>query len=169
MIFSFFTQASLNARFCSFNDSTIWIATSEGAYRFQLPSGRLQQIQDPDFFLNGRVYDVESFGDNLWFAAECAVVRVNTALGDIEPFPTSDHTGDTRALAVNERIVAYSSNRGVTIIYYTDKNRNTREFTTDDGLASNYVYSLLMDGDYLWIGSDRGLTRFLWNNPARVD
>ncbi|MCK4607238.1 MAG: hypothetical protein KAU35_08090 [candidate division Zixibacteria bacterium] len=150
-------------------DSTIWIATSAGAYRFRLPSGRLQQIQDPDFYLNGRVYDIEPFGDDLWFATEDAVVRVNTVLGDIEPFPTSDRTGDARALAVNEWIVAYSSNRGITIIYYTDKNRNTREFTTDDGLASNYVYSLLMDGDYLWIGSDRGLTRFLWNNPDRVD
>jgi len=44
-----------------------------------------------------------------------------------------------------------------------------REFTTQDGLPSNEVYELLLDGDYLWIGSDRGLTRFLWNDPDRID
>ena len=42
-------------------------------------------------------------------------------------------------------------------------------FTTQDGLPSNEIYELLLDGDYLWIGSDRGLTRFLWNDPDRID
>jgi hypothetical protein len=26
-----------------------------------------------------------------------------------------------------------------------------------------------MDDDYIWIGSEKGLTRFWWNNPNRVD
>ena len=32
-----------------------------------------------------------------------------------------------------------------------------------------HVVGLANDGDYLWVGSDKGLTRFLWNNPQRVD
>ena len=56
------------------------------------------------------------------------------------------------------------------MIYCLNEDQPTeREFTVDDGLQSNNILALLVDGDYLWIGSDRGLTEFLWNDPDRID
>jgi ligand-binding sensor domain-containing protein len=51
------------------------------------------------------------------------------------------------------------------IIVPGKKRTRTYRLTTDDGLASNYVLSLRFDGDYLWIGTEKGLTRFFWNDP----
>jgi len=42
-------------------------------------------------------------------------------------------------------------------------------FTREDGLPSNRVNCLLLDGDYLWFGTDAGLTKFYWNAPYRLD
>jgi hypothetical protein len=42
-------------------------------------------------------------------------------------------------------------------------------FTTEDGLLDNFCYRLLLDGDYIWIATASGITRFYWNNPDRID
>ena len=44
-----------------------------------------------------------------------------------------------------------------------------RHFGVRDGLVGSRVYDILLDGDYVWFGTNRGLTRFYWNNPYRAD
>jgi ligand-binding sensor domain-containing protein len=150
-------------------DSTLWIAGSSGAYRLKLPSGKLQKFQDPHAVLFNQVYDIEQYGDNLWFASDDGLIRLSIKTGETEPFRLTNQKITPRALAVNDTIAAVASDKGMTVIFYKNKKQLIREFTTEDGLASNTVYSLWLDGDYIWIGTDRGLTKFLWNNPGRVD
>jgi ligand-binding sensor domain-containing protein len=150
-------------------DSSLWIAGSSGAYRLKLPSGKLQKFQDPHAVLFGQVYDIERCGDNLWFASDDGLIRLNIKTGETEPFRLTNRKITPRALAVNDTIAAVASDKGMTVIFHKNKKQLIREFTTEDGLASNTVYSLLLDGDYIWIGTDKGLTKFLWNNPERVD
>ena len=51
-----------------------------------------------------------------------------------------------------------------------DKSRNLwRQFTVEDGLPSDFVNWILLDGDYIWLGTHEGLTRFYWNTPYRID
>ena len=150
-------------------DSSLWVASSSGAYRLKLLSGKLQKFQDPHLVLFSRVYDIERSGENLWFTSDDGLIRLNTRTGETEPFRLTSEKITPRALAVNDTIAAVASDKGMTVIFYKNSKRPIRRFTTDDGLASTTVYSLLMDGDYIWIGTDKGLTRFLWNNPDRVD
>ena len=96
-------------------------------------------------------------------------MRINLASGDIQSFSSILYNRGYRALAVNDRIAAISSDNGMTFIFHDLDKPYQKEFTRFDGLPSPYVYSLRMDGDYLWVGTDEGLTRFLWNNPDRVD
>ncbi len=42
-------------------------------------------------------------------------------------------------------------------------------FTPMDGLLSVPCYRLLLDGNYLWIANQFGITQFYWNNPQRMD
>ncbi|MCD8166801.1 MAG: hypothetical protein LUE93_12220 [Bacteroides sp.] len=49
---------------------------------------------------------------------------------------------------------------GVGLIRYDRTNRTTKSFTTQSGLPSNYVNSLLQEGDCLWLGTENGLCRF---------
>jgi len=151
-------------------DSLLWVTTSEGVYRLHLGTGRWQQFVDPNNFLIGDVYAVAAWRQGTVFAARDGVVWANGRTGDIELLMQTDRsTSPVVALAMNDRIVAAASDDGFTLIYYTEKKPRQRRFTTLDGLPSNYLYALLLDGDYLWIGSDEGLTRFWWNNPSRVD
>lgn len=150
-------------------DSDIWIASSGGAFRLDMASEKLQVFQDPDLVLLGRVYDIEQNGDDLWFSSDDGLLRLNMATGDTQPIRSAVQRTDSRALAVNDDVVAIASDRGVTLIDYHQDPVRRRDFTTDDGLPSNVVNTLIMDGEYIWIGTDYGLTRFWWANPSRVD
>ncbi|MBP1677526.1 MAG: tmoS 15 [Bacteroidetes bacterium] len=49
------------------------------------------------------------------------------------------------------------------LIKYDFKNRSSRKITTESGLPSNYVNSVISVDGYLWLGTESGLCRF---NPA---
>ncbi len=151
-------------------DSLLWVATSEGAFRLHLESGRWHQFVDPDRVLTGDVYSIASWRQQIVFAAPDGVVWADGLSGEVQLLhQTERRHSPVVALAINETIVAAASSDGLTLIYYTDDRLKMRQFTTLDGLPSDYLYDLLLDGDYVWIGSDEGLTRFWWNNPSRVD
>jgi len=150
-------------------DSAVWIATDDGAFRYVPASGKIQRFQDPSMILFMRVYDIERYENDLWFSSDGGIVKLDLETGDIKPFQASVETATPRALAINEEIAAVGSDKGLLLIYYRERSSRRREFTTDDGLPSNYVYCLTIDGDYLWVGTDLGLTRFWWNNPDRID
>ncbi|MBD3403075.1 hypothetical protein GF420_09270 [candidate division GN15 bacterium] len=151
------------------SDKYMWIGSENGAYRFRLNDGALQRFRDPSNILFSSVYAIERFENFLWLAADDGVVQVNLRTADVTPYREQLYNRGGRALAVNADIAAISSDNGVTFIFHGRSESYTREFTIDDGLASDLVFSLRMDGRYLWIGTDEGLTRFLWDNPRRVD
>lgn len=150
-------------------DATVWIASSIGAYRIKLGSGKLQRFSDPDMILFGDVYDIEHFEEYLWFLADEGLVKLNTETAESQSYHKVTERLTPNSLAVNDTIAAVASDKGLTILFHANKNPFTRDFTTADGLPSNFTYSVLMDGDYLWLGSDEGLTHFLWNNHERTD
>lgn len=147
----------------------LWIATSHGLYRLDLSDGGLEKLNDPTGSTFGNVYALDRTTEGLWAATDDGAVSIDFATGDVQAFSSLLYNRGSRALAVNDRIAALSSDNGMIFIFHGLKKPFTREFTVNDGLPSRYVYSLVMDGDYLWVGTDKGLTRFLWNNPDRVD
>jgi ligand-binding sensor domain-containing protein len=150
-------------------DDQLWIATSDGAYRLQLADGDFQRLSDPEGMVAGDVYDIEATEHHLWLAGPDGVLRLDRESGDRQTFPMLSTYRDLHAVAANDTVVAVASGQGLTLIYHSTDYRDQRRFTTADGLPSNRIFSLLMDGEYLWLGSDRGLTRFWWANPDRID
>jgi hypothetical protein len=152
-----------------FTEGYVWIASEIGAYRLATADGQLQRFEDPHRVLFSRVLAIETHGDKIWFASEDGILSLDLKSGKTDPFRDIVRRSSHRALAANDDVVALASDRGMTILFLNRKKRLSRDFTTDDGLVSNYVYALELDGDYVWVGTDEGLTRFLWNNPERVD
>ena len=150
-------------------DTTLWIAASRGAYRWFFTTGKLQQFQDPHLVIFSKCLAIERWQDFLWLASSDGLLKLNLKTGETEPYRSVTIDLNYRALAVNDTIAVASSSLGFTMLFHDNPKPYTREFTTDDGLPSSYVFELKFEGDYLWIGSDKGLTRFLWNNPSRVD
>ena len=148
----------------------LWIASSRGAYRYDPTSGKLQRYRDPGQTLFGRVYDIEATDGDLWLAADGGIVRLDTRTGEQRLLQDQATRLHRRAMAANGVLAAITSDRGVTVFFFDDDDELVqREFTVDDGLPSPDTYALELVGDFLWIGSDAGLTRLLWNDPRRVD
>ncbi|MFH2048352.1 MAG: hypothetical protein ABIJ12_02810 [bacterium] len=150
-------------------DNSLWLGTSLGAYRLKLKSGKIQKMRDDMAILFSDVIDIERYNQYLWFLSKKGLVKLNIENGEHESFPQVFMSSTANALAVNDTIAAIATENGLAIYFYANKKPFTREFTVDDGLPSNYTYSVMLDGDYLWLGSEMGLTRFYWNNPDRVD
>lgn len=147
----------------------LWIGASTGAYRYNLDTGRLQRFEDPTQVLFGRVFALFRQGAWLWLSSDAGLVHLNLETAQIESFRMASHKLDSRAVAANDSIAAMASDHGFALVRYRQKDAPIREYDVEDGLPSAYVYSLLFDGDYLWVGTDRGLVRWLWNNPRRID
>ncbi len=151
-------------------DSTLWIASAVGAFQLHLNTHKLKKFVDPHKIAFSRIYNIEHKGENLFIASSNGMVRLNLKTGETTPYISDSHGTNYRALAVNDSVAFISTDFGFTMFYLdADGYSNEREFTTTDGLPSQFVFDLLIDGDYLWVGSDRGLSLFLWNDPDRID
>ncbi|MFH1686451.1 MAG: hypothetical protein ABIE70_02900 [bacterium] len=139
----------------------VWFASSQGAFRLTLDDRHLQRLNNPEVRLIGDVYEIEATEDNLWLLGRDGVIRIQRGSGDSEYFPLFGYRVQVNALAVNQWALAIGTDQGLSLVYLDD-NRTRYEISTADGLPSNLIYSLGFDGDFLWIGSDRGLTRFNW-------
>ena len=70
-------------------------------------------------------------------------------------------------VVVTDNTVWIATCRDGLIKYDYDK-RQTERFTTESGLTSNYVNSILLDNGFLWIGTESGLCRLnILNNTIR--
>lgn len=149
--------------------NNLWIASDYGAFRLDRATGEIARFSDPGQFTSGRVYDIAAAGGFLWMSADNGLLKINLKTAQTEPLRLSVLPNIRRPLAVNSQVAAVASDRGFVLFHHDRARSISREFTTDDGLPSERIRALYLDGDFLWIGSDGGLTRFLWNNPDRVD
>jgi ligand-binding sensor domain-containing protein len=147
----------------------LWLATDFGAYRLNTVTGEIGEYLDPGRFTAGRVYDIRTSGHFLWMSADNGLLKIDLKTTRSEAIRLSLLPNVRRPMAVNDEIAAVISDHGFILIHHNLPKTITREFTLDDGLPSIQLNCLLIDGDYIWIGSDGGLTRFWWNNPDRVD
>ena len=73
----------------------------------------------------------------------------------------------TQDVVVTGNTIWVASCRDGLIRYDYDK-QQTERFTTESGLTSNYVNSILFDSGFLWIGTERGLCRLnILNNTIQ--
>lgn len=151
-------------------DSSLWIASTSGAFQYNFNTEKLQQFQDPNLIIFSDAQSIAIYNNYLWLASTSGLVKLDlkTAKNYGYPMPLYNLTG--QSLAVNETIAAIATDNGLKLIYHKNPDKiNEVTFDQNDGLPSTKILSVLLDGDFLWIGSDLGLTRFLWNDPHRVD
>jgi ligand-binding sensor domain-containing protein len=147
----------------------LWIASEWGAFRLNRKTGELARYADPAQFTAGRVYGFALAGSNLWMSADNGLLKINLKTAQVEPIRLNLLPRVARPVVANHRIAATITDHGVVLVHHDRANPISRDFTVADGLPSDRIHALYLDGDYIWIGSDKGLTRFWWNNPDRVD
>jgi len=143
----------------------LWIGTDHGIYRLNLKNGKLGRLSVPQITQTRRIFEISNSGDKMWLATDNELASIDLKTADIQSFPEVSNFGGIRAVAVKDTIIAAATISGLLLIY-NGGNSFHRLFTENDGLISEGIRDLLFDGDYLWIGTDQGLTRFWYKNPA---
>jgi len=155
---------SLSVNCLEQTDEALWIGTSRGVYRLDYESARLGRLKTPEVSGSGEVFDIELAGEQIWVASENNLVSIDLETAEVMEYPEVNGYGGATAVAVADTLVAVAVNQGMLLIN-TGKKRARYLYTVNDGLPSHYISDLIFDGDYLWIGSNRGLTRFWYKNP----
>jgi ligand-binding sensor domain-containing protein len=147
----------------------VWIGTDKGAFQLNKPSGEWIPFNIPEGNLNYWVKSIYKYKDELWFGTTDAVIGVNlkTREREIYQSPVNYPGGEVVKIVCDDKNVWVGTILG---LWRLDRGRNVwKGFFKEDGLLDNYIQDLLLDGDYLFIGTQRGATRFYWNSPYRID
>jgi ligand-binding sensor domain-containing protein len=144
-------------------DGYLMIGTTQGAYRLDLSTGKIARLNIPE--VSRTVYDIKDDSAKIWLAMDNYLVAIDKQSAEIESYPEVQNYGGARAIAVNDTIIATATPHGL-LIFYNGPHPHHQLFSIEDGLISNDIKDLVFDGDYLWLGTDRGLTRFFYKHPS---
>ncbi len=147
----------------------LWMGTAYGLYLYDCARDSGGFYNAPEGPVNRAVTAVTSCGQEVWFGTTETIEAFDLATRSwLRPPARLVGTGATvNRLVADTSAVWAATNKGV--LKYDRKRKRWRRFTIEDGLPSNEVFSLCLDGDYIWFGTRSGLTRFYWNSPYRVD
>lgn len=143
------------------------IGTDKGAYYINTGTRKIGRLKDPHGNLGGLIRHISVNGDDLLISSDWGLTLIDMKTEKASLVPFTDGSGGCYAAVANEKYIAAALEDGLMLTEReTGKKRTFDEF---DGLLSIKISAMVADGDFLWIGSDKGLTRFMWMNPDRVD
>jgi hypothetical protein len=151
-------------------DGYMYVGTDRGALRRVVNTyGDFEYINTPEGMLSDEIFDISKKGDSLFFATRNDVIVVNIKTGQAGTFSDSEGFGRwrIRKILVDSLNLWAATNAG--LWKYRLADGYSRLFTRTDGMISDDVRSLEMIGDYLWLATPKGVIRFYWNNPGRID
>jgi hypothetical protein len=148
-------------------DGRLIIGTGKGAYYVSLATRQIGRLQDPESILRGSIRHLSVIGKELLVSSSLGLTIVDLTTEKATPVPYVTAANAPFAAVANETHIAAVTNDGLVLIERATGKKRT--FDERDGLLSLRINALVVEGDYLWLGSDEGLTRFRWMNPDRVD
>lgn len=138
---------------------TLWIATDDGAIRYESGSRRESRFTMDDGLPSERVSAIAVDDLHVWFGTNKGVLRWRKQDRSVRVFSEADglpHKAVNDVLAVGRRI--WFATRGGLAVYDPDVD-GLRAFTAADGLAGEDVRELWRVGDDIWCRTEVGLSR----------
>lgn len=149
-------------------DSKLFIGSTDGAFYIDFRTLDVGRLQDPEGNLGGEIRHISTHKNEVIISSSSGVTMINLLTQKSEEVPFIDFALGAYAAVANDRYFAIAVEDGM-LLLTRDKAPKHNHFDIDDGLLSNNIYTIVPDGEYLWLGSEEGLTRFKWINPDRVD
>lgn len=147
-------------------DGRLIIGTDRGAFYIDLVRQKIGRLRDTDGSLGSNIRYISVNGDEVLIASELGVTIIDTRTEKAAAVPYTAVANGVYATAANDRFIAAATDQGLIMIERDTGKQRT--FIEDDGLLSINITAMIPDGEYLWIGSEEGLTRFYWLDPRRV-
>lgn len=157
-------------------DTTVWVGSARGLERSVDRGQFWTRFTGEEAIFDAPIYVMAVDGDELWCATRLGIIGYHTNLGTAERLPATIYFGadtlggatkEVHSLLAADSLLWVGTDEGV--YRYDRRIGYWRNFTTEDGLIDNRVYGIELDGDYIWFATPRGVTRFYWNDPYRVD
>lgn len=176
--------------------NTAWAATIDGAYTYTYGDSTWRQIDDPNGWVAaGEITAVSLDEDFLYFGTTDGLIEYDRLLDNWErllffhTLPEVNAYGNLDVAFDNppriSQIVAdkfniwVATDKGVWrylkriatwhkyVAWDTIINQPSPDITVG-GLVDNKVNDVLIDGDYVWFATDKGATKFRWNDRLRT-
>ncbi len=143
------------------------IGTADGAYYIDTKLKKIGELRDPDGGLRSQVRHISANKNEVFISTSWGLVRIDLESDKAETISAITEVYGVFAAAANERYIAAAVEDGLLIL---DRERNReRLFTTDEGLPSINISSMVLEGEQLWLGTDRGLSRFDLSNHRAIE
>jgi ligand-binding sensor domain-containing protein len=151
------------------NGRTIYAATERGIYTLQWGGSSWKPLKLKDPLLHGYVYNIQVADSSLYAISDDGVVVVdlNDNSTKVWDLYTEFKNADLFVLLVHDGVIWVGGTSG--LFRYNARTRTWYQYSENDGLISSHVTSLSPDGNFIWIGTDSGATRFYWANFNRND
>lgn len=141
------------------NSNRMWIATSNGLCSFS--DGKITVADQVSAFKTERgnipIYAVfEDKNATLWLATESGVLKFNN--GKITRLNKTNGFTDKRVTSILQDPKGhlwFGTDEGLFSYNYS----NFENIGEDQGLAANKIYLMVLEGDNLWVGTNKGLDR----------
>jgi|GEM_PF-2407136 len=148
-------------------DDILWCATDRGIFRYVLSKNEWQFVPAGASIQDLNLTAVTTYQNEVWFAGAGGVMWYDSDEDRWQSYPQLifETLPPYSDIAVNKESVWVASASG--LLKYDREFKYWRLFTTEDGLLDNYCNQLLLDGDYIWIVTNAGLTQYYWNDPMR--
>jgi len=143
------------------------IGSDKGAFYIDLSTNVVGRLLDPSGSSYGTIRQLAQGNKEILIASEDGAVTIDLETEKATAVPYTNTAGGVYAIAADSTYIAAATIDGLMLI--NRESGKMRRFTERDGLLSIKINTLIPEEDYLWIGSEEGLTRFRWHNPSRVD
>ncbi len=148
---------------------TIFAATDFGIFTLALGGSEWNYFRLDGSILREQVWDLQVDGDLLYAVARDGLYIVDLASGDYDFHDRNTVFGnsDLQVVLVHEGVPWVGGANG---LFRLNKETNYwYQYTIADGLLSDRVRDLVGEGEFVWIATDEGLTRFYWDDRSRDD
>lgn len=146
----------------------VWVGTRDGLYLHDRVTKRWTYVVGSLALEQSEVRAIHAGPKEVWVGRFLGVEYFDKDKGEFKGYPSvlfgNRIVNDVFA---DSAIVWLATDGG---LYKFDRElERWVNFRREDGLPSDTIYVIQPDGDYLWLGTANGLTRFYWNDPYRLD
>jgi len=146
-------------------DNHIWIGTDLGTFRLNLSTEKLGYLTSSEISGKREVRFIKHTEQKIWMVIDYELKSIDRNSAEIETYPEILQYNDLRSIAISDTIVAAATGGGLLLLFDGKKDSHFL-YTVGDGLISNDIRDLVFDGDYIWLGTDKGLSRFWYKHPS---
>ncbi|MBI5867086.1 MAG: hypothetical protein HZB43_02135 [candidate division Zixibacteria bacterium] len=172
-IFHANTEAVRNARVYDIEvtGDVVWLATDRGLMRLAKPTPDWRRFATGEGPLAGRVRALAATRHKLYVGSDHGIAIIDlTGREPVEALESPSILPDDNIyeIAVTADSIVWAATPSG-LLRVVPATHERRMFTVADGLLDGFVQRIVVEGDYLWLGTVKGANRFRWKNPLRID